>query len=234
MNPINVSLEAVSPPPNLPHASRAEEIRSLPQWLRVKLSSIGSLSLVHIGETQPSGEFAGMPWVKTKGDGTPDDFLISTPQGYQSAISGSLRGAPAMESKLRVLTGTADLDLTGKTIPGGADSPILHVDFTYATDEGGNVQTDLGFDTFFVSAPQVFLSLEQAAAPEDGKFLGVAVVQDTFQPGVAQVVVKSVERDGFRVGVTICNAAYTPVATVLAGKFKVRWMAMGPWEDGEE
>ena len=107
MKHIVLSVKAATPPINLPHLARAAEIADLPKWLTVELASAGSLALVHVGDAQPPPEFYGVPWLKTKADGSPDDFMVATPNGYQSAMAGAVKSAPALPTNLRILHGEA-------------------------------------------------------------------------------------------------------------------------------
>lgn len=220
MKPIVLSVKAVKPPINLPHLCRADEIADLANWLTVELASTGSLALMHVGDAQPPPEFYGVPWLKVKSDGSPDDLMVATPTGYQSAISGGLKSTPALATNLRVLHGTCTLDLA-ETVG------LLNKRFKFSyKDEGADyaVNAGLKFNTFFKEAPMVLLTPLESD-------LHTITVDANWRP-VLSYGVSSSERDGFRMFVNLAVFGTTPPA--LNTNLKFRWMAIGPWTDGEE
>lgn len=220
MKRIALSVKATTPPVNLPHLSRAQEIADLPNWLTVDLLAAGSLSLMHVGETQPPPEVYGVPWLKTKSDGTPDDLMVATPSGYQPAIAGAVRSTPALPTNLRILHGECTLDLVEN--PG-----VLNKRFKYTyKDEGPDLvlYTGLAFNTYFKDAPIVLLTAMESD-------IHTITVDANWRP-VISYGVSSVERDGFRMFVNLEVLGTTPPTVNSSMKF--RWMAIGSWTDGEE
>lgn len=138
MPDIIYQIEAVNVPETVDHKLRSQEIEELPQFLRVIATSPGQLFLVNFGNLKPSADAAASPWVKVNPDGSPVGFFVN--------FNGNF--IPVNPNALEVQN---------------VDSPVIESGDVNLADIPANVLTDLGevetFNTEFLSAPKVFLTL---------------------------------------------------------------------------
>lgn len=80
MNGLNLTLQAITPPANLAHVNRAQEITDLPTYLRVNATALAELTMLYVSTATPGSSHTDKIWLKTDDSGTP--------RGLYAYISG--------------------------------------------------------------------------------------------------------------------------------------------------
>ena len=107
MTGISFLLRVATPPPSLPHLSRAEEIKQLPQFVSVEMRPDAGVVPLVVGADTPVADLAGLPWLELNQDGSPKDLKIMYQGQYLSALPSAL--VEAQRQSFVYLSGAVNL-----------------------------------------------------------------------------------------------------------------------------
>lgn len=75
-------LDVIVPDPSLPRDTPANEIIRLPQYLRLSFKGSPGLTFVVLGEDEPTGANANLPWIKLDSQSRPVGLFVKYSGNY--------------------------------------------------------------------------------------------------------------------------------------------------------